>query len=339
MVMVAALDDTLTARRHARSLNNRWARPASLDSLRHSIDPPRPAVLGGVELPRRGNLPPRAVGTLRTDDMHCELLRFAKGDALELEFSLPSHLIILLPDGISGECEWRNSERAGRSSSIPCNTVLFNPARDYLRLRKRSSRASCRLLLLTIAPRAVDRLFAGDVDAASVRLVQRIGMNDDNVRRTLLTFLEEIENPGSNSKSYSEILLALLLRQLIRCASSLARSERISYRKGGLASWRLKRALELLEGDLAGARPLTQIAHRLGLRSTSFSRGFKQSTGVSPHKYLLCHRISRAKEMMRDQTRSLTEIALDCGFGSPSHFSVVFRRIVGTSPREYRRSL
>ena len=111
------------------------------------------------------------------------------------------------------------------------------------------------------------------------------------------------------------------------------------YRKGGLASWRLKRALELLEGDLGAPPTLAELARHLGLRPTSFCRAFKQSTGLSPHQYLLSHRINCAKQMMRDQERSLTAIALDCGFSSSSQFSVAFRRMVGTSPREFRRSL
>jgi AraC-like DNA-binding protein len=42
--------------------------------------------------------------------------------------------------------------------------------------------------------------------------------------------------------------------------------------------------------------------------------------------------------MMKDQKRTLTEIALDCGFSGSSDFSVVFKRITGTSPQGYRLS-
>jgi transcriptional regulator GlxA family with amidase domain len=128
--------------------------------------------------------------------------------------------------------------------------------------------------------------------------------------------------------------------QLIRCASNLTRPQGMPYRKGGLSSRRLKRALELLESDLGETPPsLTELARHLELHPASFCRAFKQSTGLSPHQYLLSYRVDCAKEMMRDENRSLTEIALDCGFGSSAQFSVVFRRIVGMSPREYRRSL
>jgi AraC-like DNA-binding protein len=325
------------------SLDRRRVAPPRIDAWRYPVQPPRaaPAVgaIGGIDLRRQINPPLRAIETLRTDEMHCQVLKFARGDAVEMEFSLASHLIIFLPDGMSGRCEWSNAEQTVKSPSMPPNTVIFNPARDYLGLRKRASQSSCRLLLLTIAPKMMDRLSAGNLNTANVQFVQRIGVDDENVRRTLLDFLREIENPGWNSKFYVETLLTLLSNQLIRCASNLAVPKPALYRKGGLPSWRLKRALELLEGNLCKAPSLTELARHLQLHPTSLCRAFKQSTGLTPHRYFLCQRINCAKEMMREKPRTLTEIGLACGFSSSSQFSLVFRRIVGMSPREYRRSL
>jgi AraC family transcriptional regulator len=58
----------------------------------------------------------------------------------------------------------------------------------------------------------------------------------------------------------------------------------------------------------------------------SFCRAFERSTGLSPHRYLPERRVNRVKEMMKDQTRKLTEIALDCNFSGSSQFSIVFAR-------------
>ena len=128
----------------------------------------------------------------------------------------------------------------------------------------------------------------------------------------------------------------LLLTQLMRCASNFAAPRQPAYVKGGLPNWRLKRALELLETNQTKTPSLAEIAGPLRLHPTSFCRAFKQSTGLSPHRYLLEHRVNRAKEMMKDRKRTLTEIALDCGFSGSSQFSIVFKRITGVSPRDYR---
>ena len=228
---------------------------------------------------------------------------------------------------------------SGKLSSMPPNTILFNPAHDYLSIRKRTSQSSCRALLLTIAPKLMDHLSASNLDSGAVRLVQQIGVDDENVRGTLLAISEEIESPGWDSKFYAETLVTLLVSQLIRYALNLTGPRRMPYKKGGLPKWRLKRALELLEGDLREAPSMAELARHLQLHPTSVCRAFKQSTGLPPHQYLLSRRIECAKEMMRDRARSLTEIALDCGFSDSSQFSVVFKRIVGLTPREYRRSL
>jgi len=280
---------------------------------------------------------PRTIGTLKTEGMHGALLKFSGADTVEMEFSLGSHLIMLLPDGMSGGYEWNDGCHAVKSSCMPPNTVIFNPTRSYLWLRKRISQASCRVLLLLIEPKGMNRLSVED--GANVIFDQRVGIDDEDVRRTLLAFLQEIENPGWNSKLYVETLLTLLLSQLVRCASNLGRQHQLIYTKGGLPGWRLKRALELLEGDLCEAPSLTEMAHHLQLHPTSLCRAFKQSMGVTPHRYMLSHRIKCAKEMMGDRNRTLTEIAVDCGFNSSSQFSLVFKRIVGMPPRQYRRSL
>ena len=272
------------------------------------------------------------------DGVHGKLVTFEKQDATELEFSSQSHLIILLPDGISGGCEWSNGSQTGKLCSVPPNTILFNPARDYLWIRKRTSQ-HCRILLLIIDPALVDQLGVGDVNVAELQFRQQIGIEDEDIRLTLAAIKQEIEAPGVNSRLYTDSLLMLLLTRLIRCASNFATPRQRAYVKGGLPNWRLKRALELLEADQAKAPSLAELAGPLRLHPTSFCRAFKQSIGLSPHRYLLEHRVNRAKEMMKDRKRTLTEIALDCGFSSSSQFSVVFKRITGVSPRNYRSSL
>ena len=264
--------------------------------------------------------------------VHGELLTFAKRDATEFEFSLESHLIILLPDGMSGGCEWSNGCQTKKLSFVVPNTILFNPAREYLWIRKRQSRKYCRMLMLTIDPTLVNRLDVDDVNVAELQFRQQMGVEDKGVRLTLVAIMQEIEAPELNSRSYIDTLLVLLLTRLMRCSSNFATPRRPAHVEGGLPNWRLERALELLEADLTKTPSLAELAAPLRLHPTSFCSAFKQSTGLSPHRYLLAHRINRAKEMMKDQNLTLTEIALDCGFSSSSQFSTVFKRITGVSP-------
>ena len=145
--------------------------------------------------------------------------------------------------------------------------------------------------------------------------------------------------PNSYATPYLYALIMLALAGLMRSSSNGEIRRQPMSTKGGLPGWRLKRALDLLESSVSEAPTLADIARPLKLHPTSFCRAFKQSTGLTPHRYLLLCRVNRAKEMMRNYDQTLTEIALDCGFSSSSQFSVVFRRIEGVSPRSFRRSV
>jgi AraC-like DNA-binding protein len=271
--------------------------------------------------------------------MHGAMITVDKRDATELEFSSQSHLVILVSDGISGGCEWSNGIQAGKLASMAPNTIIFNPACARLFIRKRTSQQHCRMWLLSIDPTLVNRLDVGDINVAGLEFRQQIGIEDHGVRHAMIAIKQEIEAPDLNSRLYVDTLLMLLMTRLMRCASNFATPRQPAYVRGGLTNWRLKRAFELLEANQTKTPSLAEIAGPLRLRAASFCRAFKRSTGLSPHRYLLEHRVNRAKEMMKDRKRTLTEIALDCGFGGSSHFSVVFKRITGITPQGFRSSL
>jgi AraC-like DNA-binding protein len=289
-----------------------------------------------MSMPHSINSNVHANRALYGDAIHGAQVTFDKRDATELEFSSQSHLIILASDGISGGCEWSNGSQVGKLASVAPNTIIFNPARAYLFIRKRTSQQHCRMWLLNIDPTLLNRLDVSDLNVAGLQFRQQIGIEDQGVRQTLIAIKQEIE---VNSRLCVDTLLMLLLTRLMRCASNFATPRQPAYVKGGLPNWRLKRALELLETNQTKTPSLAEIAGPLRLHPTFFCRAFKQSTGLSPHRYLLENRVNRAKEMMKDQKRTLTEIALDCGFSGSSQFSVVFKRITGISPRGYRSSL
>jgi AraC-like DNA-binding protein len=104
----------------------------------------------------------------------------------------------------------------------------------------------------------------------------------------------------------------------------------------GLARWQERRAKELMNERMDVS--LSELALECGLSVTHFSRAFRQSTGTSPHQWLLAHRISKAKSLLSGSKLSLAEIALACGFSSQSHFNAAFRSSTNVSPGRWRRS-
>jgi AraC family transcriptional regulator len=65
-------------------------------------------------------------------------------------------------------------------------------------------------------------------------------------------------------------------------------------------------------------------------------RLFKGSTGVPPHRFVVRQRIARARAFLAMQGLSIAQISRMVGFRTPSHFTTVFRRVTGITPRGYR---
>jgi AraC family transcriptional regulator len=91
-----------------------------------------------------------------------------------------------------------------------------------------------------------------------------------------------------------------------------------------------------LRDTLSRRHTLDEMAHFTGLAPSTLLRQFRRSFGKTPYRWLLEERIQHAKGLLGGSTIPITEIALDSGFSTPSHFSGQFRKLVGCSPRDYR---
>jgi AraC-like DNA-binding protein len=97
--------------------------------------------------------------------------------------------------------------------------------------------------------------------------------------------------------------------------------------KGGLPRYRLKRVLDYIAESLGENISLSQLAAIAGMSPHYFSELFKQSTGRTPHNYVLLQRVERAKQHLRDPKGSIIDAGLNSGLQNPSHFARVFRKL------------
>lgn len=107
---------------------------------------------------------------------------------------------------------------------------------------------------------------------------------------------------------------------------------------GGLALWQERLAKDMIAAQLDGKIRLADLAAACGLSVSHFARAFRRSTSVPPHRWLIYRRIERAQHLLLISNAAIAEIALDCGFNDQSHFTTVFRKVVGASPAGWRRN-
>jgi AraC-like DNA-binding protein len=105
-----------------------------------------------------------------------------------------------------------------------------------------------------------------------------------------------------------------------------------------LQKWRLKRVVDYIDASMSSKITLWDLAAIAGLSRMHFASQFRVATGQRPHEFLLHRRIRRAEELMRDTTMTIMEIAFTVGFQTQAHFTTVFKRFSGCTPRRWRVS-
>jgi len=98
-----------------------------------------------------------------------------------------------------------------------------------------------------------------------------------------------------------------------------------------------KAAQEYMEKHSRERFSLDQIAGALFVNGSYLARTFKQSTGMTLLHYHHLVRCGEARELLQHTDKSVSEIGAITGFATSSHFSHIFRKIMGCTPSEYRR--
>jgi AraC family transcriptional regulator len=145
---------------------------------------------------------------------------------------------------------------------------------------------------------------------------------------------------GSTDPLLLEHLGQSLACRVVKLLGSRFPSGRAQAGPRSLESQRLRRVIDYIEGHLGeptlSVEQLAEVAH---LSPYHFSRAFKSATGQAPHRFVLERRVERARLHLAESRESLAGIAYCTGFSSQAHFSSIFRRLTGVTPKQYRQSV
>jgi len=98
----------------------------------------------------------------------------------------------------------------------------------------------------------------------------------------------------------------------------------------------VERAVAEIRDRYVTALSAEEVAGGLGISGGHLARAFKQKTGLTFAEYLARYRMKRAAELLRDPTVRVGEVADLVGYRDQRHFSVLFRRLVGLTPTQFR---
>ena len=193
-------------------------------------------------------------------------------------------------------------------------------------------------IYLHLEPEFIRQTAAGaDLNPDKIEITTTLDSRSPVIETMARMAFDELQRGGDATASnlYADSVANILAVQLLREYSSEKMPPEKRY-VNGLTNKKLALVLELIESDLSEDLPLKVLANAAGLSEYHFLRMFKQSTGYTPHQYVIHQRIERAKTLLKKTEMTITEIAYLLGFSTPAHFTHHFRRKTGLTPSEMR---
>lgn len=161
---------------------------------------------------------------------------------------------------------------------------------------------------------------------------------DDPALKATMKKFEEALSPsaGAATSVYAETLALVAALETFRLQRGLR--DAVS-RTGGLTAGQERLVREYIEENLAVDFGLDELAATTGLSRYHFSRRFKATFGVPPHRYVTTRKIERARQLLAETRFPVSHVAAASGFTSAANFIRAFREQHGMTPRDYRRGI
>lgn len=190
-------------------------------------------------------------------------------------------------------------------------------------------------IMLALEPESIVNA-AIDSVSDRIELIPQFATSDLQLFQIAQWLLVELQQQQMGSSLYAESLTTMLMVHLLRNYSAV--KPKIPDYRGGLAKYKLRIAIAFIQENLDRDLRLAEIAALVAMSPYHFARMFKQSTGFTPHQYLVRQRLTKAKELLRRSEIAIADIGYMVGYKNSSHFTSVFRKHLKVTPKAYRNS-
>lgn len=138
----------------------------------------------------------------------------------------------------------------------------------------------------------------------------------------------------SGQQTMTEATLSL---ELYRILTELLTPDTPSEKQVGRYDTLIQQVKDYVSAHLGDSLSVKELADRVYMSTTHFSRIFRQTTGLSPYEYIMISRLNRAKELLHQTDMSISQIAYASGFNSESNFIHAFSQNTGITPNKFRK--
>jgi AraC family transcriptional regulator len=188
------------------------------------------------------------------------------------------------------------------------------------------------VLFLALDPVFISRVAEGlELDSDRIELVKQQGGSDPTLHHIGMALRAGVQTGDALDRMYGEALSTALAAHLLREYGAAVPGPKRRY--GGLPREKLVRAVDYIQDQLDTDLTVSGIAQAVYISPYHFTRLFKESTGRSPHQYVVEARVRKAKELLTTGKFTISEAAYQVGFVDQSHLTRHFKRIFGLPPK------
>jgi AraC family transcriptional regulator len=274
-----------------------------------------------------------SVGT-KWNDVVAEQLHFPSKELTDVTHT--QHVIVVTV-GHPISCEFKKEGRFQRFYKTR-GTISFFPSRQPFSLRLKVERGVfANALFLALDPVFVRRVAEElELDADRIELIEQRRSTDRTLHHIAMALRAGIQSGDALDRMYGEALSTALAVHLLReYGAAVLKPKR---QPSGLPRAKLVRAVECIQDQLDADLTVSGIAQAVSMSRCWFARLFKESTGQSPHQYVVEARVRKAKELLTTGKFTISEAAHHVGFVDQSHLTRHFKRLFGLPPKRLLQS-
>ncbi|MEM9512840.1 MAG: AraC family transcriptional regulator [Cyanobacteria bacterium J06642_2] len=231
--------------------------------------------------------------------------------------------------GPAYQWEWKDGDRF-KTHSYETGDVWVNPAGVPFSHRIDTYN---QFVVVTIDPAKVVEILGDRLHPERQAFRRQHRARDKQLQTLIQALLVEAEAGAPNGTLYADMVTNALATHFVNHYS--VETPTIRDRLSGVSRGQLQPAIDFIEASLTKDMSLDELAAIAGLSKFHFARLFKQTFGLSPHQYVIQRRIERAAISLQRGEQTILQIAHNFGFSDQSHFTRAFKKVKGTTPKQF----
>ncbi|ADL53718.1 helix-turn-helix domain-containing protein [Clostridium cellulovorans] len=208
---------------------------------------------------------------------------------------------------------------------------LMTAMAPYICHEEKETDSFTRYIAILISAETYEKLYKSYKDKNPEKYFWKQFLVSEDIMLYIKKFMSEYENKQPGFKDVLKNLASLITHQIIRSILGID-----SLKDFYIEEFEIEKVIAYMHQNFGKKLTIANLALVANMSESHFIRTFKQETKLAPIEYLINLRINKAKKLLRSKSKTVTEIALQCGFNSSSHFSSCFTKQLDCTPSEYQ---